>query len=424
MIFNFLQKIKSDFLKNFLTLLSGSILAQLIVVSVSPFLTRLYEPVIFGTSALFMSIVNILSIAVTGRYEMAIIQTKRDYDGLSLLIISLLLSISFSLFGYFLYYIFFQDLQYIDKLNNQLSGYLLFIPLLVIFVVLIKTFNNYLNRNKYYESIAVNQVSLSLFQSIGKIVFGLSVVFSNGLIVGTIIGQAITSLFIILRYSKNYFSKIKFLKAMLRIKYNLIKYKNFPKILLISDSINVIGYQLPFILSSSLYSLEKLGYLSLAYSMSSMPLTVVGTSISRVFRQRMSEEYNNTGSCDKIFKRLLQKIILLITIPFILIYFFAPWIFEFVFGSQWKESGEIVQILLIMFYFQFIARNFAYMYILSDHQKDNLYIQLVLLFGVLVIFSVGGWMSFKFQTTLLLFSLFYSFMYIYVIIQSYKFSKG
>ena len=419
----FQNKIKSDFLKNILLLLSGSVIAQLIVVLVSPILTRLYEPTVFGASALFLSISSILMVLVTGRYEMAIVQTKKDHDGLSLVLISIFLSIFFSILLY-LFYSIFHNINYLINLNEQINGYILLIPLFLIFNVITKSLNNYFNRNKDYKTITSNQINLSVSQSIGKLSLGFYKLSSNGIILGNILGYFVTTLFIVHRYYKSCFDFVKLIIAWKRMRYNLVKFKDFPKVLLFSDGINTVAYQLPFILTSYYFSLEKLGYLSLAYSMSSIPLSFIGTSISRVFRQKMSEEFNKNGKCDELFKTVLIKIIITITFPFILLFFLAPWLFETIFGQNWIESGYMVQILIIMFYFQFIARIFNYMYILSNHQKENLFLQIYIFIGVLGSYSITYYFTNNLEITLLVFSITYSSIYLFSIIESYKFSKG
>ena len=69
---------EGSFLNNVLTLLAGTILAQIITVSVSPILTRLYTPEDFGVFALYTSIASILVIFGTCRYELAIVLPEED----------------------------------------------------------------------------------------------------------------------------------------------------------------------------------------------------------------------------------------------------------------------------------------------------------------------------------------------------------
>jgi O-antigen/teichoic acid export membrane protein len=65
--------LKSESNRNILALMTGTGLAQLIPIIVSPFLSRIYSPEQFGLFALFLATVSSLSVMATGRYELAII---------------------------------------------------------------------------------------------------------------------------------------------------------------------------------------------------------------------------------------------------------------------------------------------------------------------------------------------------------------
>ena len=67
---------KSSYARNVITLMTGTGLAQAIPIAISPILTRLYSPEDFGTFGLYMAIVTIASVLVTGRYELAILLPK------------------------------------------------------------------------------------------------------------------------------------------------------------------------------------------------------------------------------------------------------------------------------------------------------------------------------------------------------------
>jgi O-antigen/teichoic acid export membrane protein len=53
---------RSEYTKNILTLITGTGVAQLIPVAVSPIITRLYSPEDFGLIALYQSLVAIISV--------------------------------------------------------------------------------------------------------------------------------------------------------------------------------------------------------------------------------------------------------------------------------------------------------------------------------------------------------------------------
>ena len=80
--------IDSVFYKNILILLKGSVLAQLIPLIISPFITRLYSPKELGVLALFSSISVILGSVVNGRYEQALVLVKTENEAKHLTILS------------------------------------------------------------------------------------------------------------------------------------------------------------------------------------------------------------------------------------------------------------------------------------------------------------------------------------------------
>ena len=91
----FQQIRKSEFSKNSIALLGGTVFSQLIPIGLSPVLTRLFSPTEFGVLALFVSISKIISVFITGRYEPAIVLPKEDRDGVNLMGAAFFLSFGF-----------------------------------------------------------------------------------------------------------------------------------------------------------------------------------------------------------------------------------------------------------------------------------------------------------------------------------------
>jgi O-antigen/teichoic acid export membrane protein len=81
-------KPKSEFSRNVLTLMTGTTIAQAIPIAISPILTRIYTPEDFGVFALYMSVVSIVSVVATGRYELAIMLPKKDEDAINIVTLS------------------------------------------------------------------------------------------------------------------------------------------------------------------------------------------------------------------------------------------------------------------------------------------------------------------------------------------------
>ena len=84
---------RGEFNRNVATLVTGTGLAQLIPLAVTPVLSRLYPPEQFGVLALFISVVSSLSVLATGRYEFAIMLPRKDVDATNIAALSITISL-------------------------------------------------------------------------------------------------------------------------------------------------------------------------------------------------------------------------------------------------------------------------------------------------------------------------------------------
>ena len=66
-------------------MITGAFVAQLILILGSLAITRIYKPEDLGLIALFLSLVNIVSVISTGQFEHSIILPKRNKDAYNLI---------------------------------------------------------------------------------------------------------------------------------------------------------------------------------------------------------------------------------------------------------------------------------------------------------------------------------------------------
>ena len=141
---------KSEFTKNSLTLISGTTIAQLLPIAISPILTRIYTPEDFGVLALFMSLSMIFSIVAGGRYELAIILPKKDSYAINILALVIVLSGIFSVLLMFSILVFHD--YFVDLLENpKISFWLYLLPLVVFLLVVFNGLNYFHTRFKNYK---------------------------------------------------------------------------------------------------------------------------------------------------------------------------------------------------------------------------------------------------------------------------------
>jgi len=76
-----------------ITLMSGTLIAQVIMFISIPILTRLYTPTEFGLYSTFTAVITIIGSISSLKYDQAIMLPKRDKDAEALLFLSTILTI-------------------------------------------------------------------------------------------------------------------------------------------------------------------------------------------------------------------------------------------------------------------------------------------------------------------------------------------
>ncbi|WP_457561872.1 lipopolysaccharide biosynthesis protein [Caminibacter pacificus] len=412
-------KPKSEFTKNVLTLMTGTTIAQAIPILISPILTRLYSPENFGIFALFASTVSLLSIIAGGRYEGAIIISKTLRESIYVLILTIFVSLIFSIFLFIIIFLLF----FVNKISIiKELGYLSFlVPFVIISIIIFQSFYNFLNKIKEYKTLAKVKVLQTSIASSLNIIFALTF-FKN---IGLIISYIITSLFLALylfKKIKKYFLYNRYFLSKKRLLFVLKKYKNFPKYDIASAFLNNLSLQLPIFLLSHFYGVAIVGLFMLSRRIVGLPIIIISSSITTVFKQHATDEYNKYGKCDKIFINTLKKSILIALPPSIILFFIAPKLFEFIFGKEWADAGYITQILIPMFFLRFVTSPLSYMFYIANKQNLNLLGQLILNLVIVMIFFTFN--EENYFTILYLFSIVFSIYYLFYLYLSYKFAKG
>jgi O-antigen/teichoic acid export membrane protein len=120
------------------------------------------------------------------------------------------------------------------------------------------------------------------------------------------------------------------------------------------------------ILIAKFFSTSTLGQFSLAWKMVQTPMSLIGSSLSQVFFQKVS-------SVDKadlyvIVKQFIKKAILVSLPMFLVIYFFAEDIFIVVFGEDWRIAGKAASVMTPWLFLNFITSPLSTLFIVLNKQ--------------------------------------------------------
>lgn len=395
------QFIKSSFAKNVSVLASGTIIGQVAPILFSPILSRLFSPAEFGTLAIFLAISSFISNVSMFRYEFAVVLPKKDRDALHIvsLSISILLFVTL-LTGCFICLFRFN----ICKIFNepQLVNWLLLVPFYIFIQGIWRLLNYWSTRKGNFKDIAIGNILRTYGNSIVSVGLGVLALGKNvGLILGTVIGQLFETTFLLFQRGKILRVAIKNIKRVYLKEY-AIRYKRFllidtPHVII--DNINNQGS--PFIIAYY-FSKQSLGYYSFMMRILRLPVALIGSSISQVLYRTIAHSYANGESISSKVKKITFVLFLFSVIPSLILFFFAPKLFAFVFGEEWRIAGEYASILSLYMCTHFVVSSLSFVpYVIGRMKFDFIFSTICnLLFVLLLIassafgndFSVGLWL--------------------------------
>jgi len=366
-------KPKSEFSRNVLTLMTGTTIAQAIPIAISPILTRIYTPEDFGIFALYMSLASILSLMATGRYELAIMLPKKDEDAINIVALSILISFFVSFISFLIVFIF--NVQITNLLGNpEISNWLYFIPVTVLLTGVYQSFNYWSNRKKQYKRLATSRVIQSVTTATTNLTMGFNSLGSSGLILGGVLGQGMATTILarmVWREDANQLKDLNRLKMVVLIKkYKKLPIFNLPNALI--DGLRLSGIS---ILIAKFFTTATLGQFSLAWKMVQTPMSLIGSSLSQVFFQKVAS--SKKSDLHLIIKNYTLRAIFISAPIFIIIYFFAIDIFIIVFGENWKLAGEVASILSPWLFFNFLTMPMANIFIILNRQEIVLIVSIL-----------------------------------------------
>lgn len=337
------KSVTSDFIKHTSTLVSGTALAQLIPILIQPVLRRYYAADLFGTYAVYMSLIGILYGIASLRYEQAIVLPKSDKDAMNIMGLSQIINIIFSSLLFVTILCFHSTVAVFFNIPVKYIVFLWVVPIGVLLFNLHQTINLWLIRKKSFLSVSVTKIARRGSEGLFQLIFRYLKI-SNGLILGDLIGHIANNIYGVYQAFKKGF-RLSYVKLS-EIKKVAKTYSDYPKYNAFTTLLNASSLLLPVLIINKYYGAENAGYYDLARLILLTPIVLLATSISNVMLQRIAEK--------KRLKQFFAKEILLILsigflIAFVEIAIILPFgerLFSFVFGAEWAFSGKLSTVLI------------------------------------------------------------------------------
>lgn len=344
-----------SFVRNVIIMASGTAAAQVIALLSSPIITRLYGPEAYGMMGVFQSTVQIIIPVAALTYPVAIVLPKSDQDAKGLMRLSLYISIVLSLL-LFLVILFFNE-SIVKLLNiKAISSYMFLLPVVILFAGLMQINEQWLIRTRQFKITARTEFYRSLFVNGGRISIGLFYPVASVLITLTAIENGIRALMmkLYLRNSTYVMNDKKGNETSLK---GLAKqYKDFPIYRSPQVFLEKLQGSIPVLLLTIFFGPIATGFFTISRTVLSVPSQLIGKSIGDVFYPRISEAINKKENTSKLILNATLGLGAVGIIPYGIIVFFGPWIFTFIFGSDWLMAGKYAQWMAFWVFCMFLNR--------------------------------------------------------------------
>jgi O-antigen/teichoic acid export membrane protein len=418
----FQSLIKSELLINTSILVSGSAFAQLIPVLLRPVLTRPFSAEMFGAYSVYGSIIGILVIISSLKYELAIILPGKDKEAANIFFLSIILNLIFNTFLLFIVIIWKKPIIHFLSLSDSFANYLYLIPFGTFLLSSYQSINYWLIRKKKFTPVTINKFIRRSFEGGSQV--GLKLInIPHFLVYGDIIGHIANILSGIYQGSKNGLT-INLLSTT-KIKYVFLKYIDYPKYSLIPGIMSACSTLLPAILINKFFSLENAGFMDTSKLVLSIPIALISLSVSSVLMQRTSDKFKNNESIKKDLLVVLAVVTIIGILEIIIISFFGEELFKFIFGDQWGFSGILAKILVWSFALNFIVNSFNSIFISLNKIKLLSFWQLFYFLSILSLIFFKNYSFLAFVKIYVFIEIMCAFIITYLMLQivrKYEFS--
>jgi O-antigen/teichoic acid export membrane protein len=404
----------NDFFRNSFILLTGTVVAQIIPVVMQLFLRRVFSPEEFGAFSVYMSILGILSIIVTLRYEMAIVLPDDNADAANLLCLTIGLSFVFNFFLSFVIFLFHSPIIHLLNFPEKFGLFLYFLPLGVFLFSSYQAINYWLVRTKAFKASSINKVSRRTAEGVIQVIFGI-IKLPIGLVIADSFGNLVNSISGV----NQLFRKGIDLKHITINRIILLqkKYIHFPKYNLLPAVLDTFTLAMPIFFINKIFSSQYAGFVDLTQLAIVAPLSIISATISQVLLQKISEKRNAN---QPILRNVINLSIFLFLISIIVLLVIQLWstdLFRLVFGEKWIISGQIAKILVFSYTIRFIVSPISIIFIALEKIRVQAFWQVFyfLLIGSLIFYSDTRFE--KFLTLFVIFEVVSYLMYYLIIIK-------
>lgn len=357
---------QSAFFKNVVTLFTGTAIANLIILAITPVISRLYSPEHFADLELFTRICALLMVLATLRYEQALplvnslVEVKYLLQFIYRIIFTLTLTVLAVLVLLFL-------------LGVGLPSHFWLLPIAVFALGTMNTFTYYSAALKKYKAFSKGKVLAAFASSSARVGLAFTGFIEIGLILTYIINIILTPAFLLKSFWKT-LGKIN-LKSKVSKKNKILalRFSDFPKFGIWHTLVDM-NRELLLVISIQYFLSELvLGWYALMIRVLKVPIIFIGSSIRQVFYQEFTDRVSKGEKTLGFVMKILKINTLISIIPFVILFFWGGELFSWIFGQEWLGAGHIAEVCAPWIFLNFLTSPYSMLPVTLEKQKQYLF---------------------------------------------------
>jgi O-antigen/teichoic acid export membrane protein len=358
---------RSAFVRKAGVLSAGTVAGQVLLVAVTPLLTRLYGVEDFAVLGLMVALFGVIGIVPSLRYELLLPLAKDEKAFGDSLLLSLVAVVVFG--GVLGLVLGFGGGWILPPLGMELL--VPYVWLVVVIFLLVGIYNALslaLTCQGKVKAVSATKIDQAANAVTVQVMMGALVAGPLGLLVGFGVSQA-SGVLSFWRKLQGTMRDAWARNSPGRLWKLARKNWKFPVISAPAAMVGRLSGSVPLPMLAAFYGPEVAGWFVLGQRLLAMPMVLVGRAVAQVFVAEFGRRTTQgKGNLDTFFLKVSGSLFA-VGVPVIGVLMVAgPWLFEVVFGEGWREAGEYARLLAAMYVAQFAVAPLAQTLNLSGRQ--------------------------------------------------------
>ena len=182
-------------------------------------------------------------------------------------------------------------------------------------------------------------------------------------------------------------------------------YRRFPMVSLPGSMINTATFSITPVMVAAHFGLAVAGFYALVDRVLGAPSSLLGTAVGQVYMTELADlKRSSPGRARALFIRITVTQAKIALLPIILIAVIGPSLFALVFGEAWRDSGEFIRPLAVLYFLSFVVTPIGATLTVLEQQIRQFWWDTSRLISILAVWGAVGWFDLSPMTGLLVFA--------------------